>query len=140
MRTPEEIQVSVNAALAGGSSEFRPRALLDTRLDCIRVITRDCSVMETRVNELLTVLEANYPRGRKCVGFTIKGAEHLCHKYHLDTSAVKITAVLDAVLEACPGVVVEAFVDHVARPLIRDANIEDIEQIDESRSPQPAHA
>jgi hypothetical protein len=91
--------------------------------------------METRVNELLTVLEANYPRGRKCVGFTIKGANHLCYQYNLNTSAVKITAILDAVLQACPGVVVEAFVDHVARPLVRDANIEDIERLDESTVP-----
>jgi hypothetical protein len=135
MRTPQEIKTLVNTALAGESGEFRPRAVFDTRLDCIRVITRDCSVMETRVNELLTVLEANYPRGRKCVGFTIKGADHLCHQYKLDTSAVKITAVLDAVLAACPGVVVEAFVDHVARPLVRDANIEAIEHPDTSMVP-----
>ena len=137
MKTPQQIQTLVNDALAGEYGEFRPRALFDARLDCIRVVTRDCSVTETRINELLTVLEANYPRGRKCVGFTIKGANFLCHKYGLNTSGVKVTAVLDAVLEASPSVIVEAFVDHVARPLVRDANIEDIERIDEIQLSQP---
>jgi hypothetical protein len=128
MKTAQEVTNLVRAT--NELAAFRPCAFFDSRLDCIRVIAKDCSVTETRVNPLLTVLEANYPdvAGRKCVGFTIKGARHFCKEHALDLSTpIKISDLLDAVLKAMPDVIVEAFVDHVARPLVREVKIEQVE-------------
>lgn len=128
MKTADEIAALVRST--EGLAAFRPCAFFDDRLDCIRVIARDCSVTETRVNPLLTVLEANYPQsvGRKCVGFTVKGARHFCKEHSLDLSTpIKISDLLDAILSAMPDVMVETFVDHVARPLVREEKIERVE-------------
>jgi hypothetical protein len=132
--TTEEIASLVRQSFAGQSSEFRPCAYWDDSLDCIRILTRDCSITETRVNKLLTVLEATYPElaGRKCVGFTIKGAQHFCQQQGLSLATpITLSQLLDAIIAACPDTVVEAFVDHVARPLVRDAKIEKVESFTE---------
>ena len=135
MTNAETITKLVRDSFAGQSGEFRPCAYLDDDLDCIRILTRDCSITETRVNRLLTVLEATYPErlgGRKCVGFTIKGARHFCQEQGLSlTTPIAISQLLDAIIAACPDTVVEAFVDHVARPLVREANITKVEPMTE---------
>jgi|SRR5882762_190525 len=128
MRTPEQVEQLVRSAFAGQSGEFRPCAYFDDSLDSIRVVARDCSVTETRVNNLITVLESTYPRGRKCVGFTLKGATHFCREHGLSRGTpIKVSVLLDAILSACPDIIVETFVDHVARPLIREEGIEEVE-------------
>lgn len=132
MTKEETITSLVRESFGGQSSEFRACAYLDEALDCIRILTRDCSITETRVNRLLTVLEATHPEraGRKCVGFTIKGARHFCENQGLSLSTpIAISKLLDAIIAACPDTVVEAFVDHVARPLVRDAQITTVEPI-----------
>jgi len=55
---------------------FRPFAVFEERLDRIVVLTRDCSVTETRVNDVLVMLENNYPGDgeERYVGFVIEGA------------------------------------------------------------------
>jgi hypothetical protein len=132
MTTVEKITSLVRESFEGQSSDFRPCAYLDDDLDCIRILTHDCSITETRVNRLLTVLEATYPErtGRKCVGFTIKGARHFCQQQGLSlTTPIAISELLDAVIAACPETIVEAFVDHVARPLVREAKIKNVEPL-----------
>lgn len=135
MTTPDDrITARVRESFGDRSGEFRPCAYLDDALDCIRILTRDCSVTETRVNPLLTVLEATYPEltGRKCVGFTIKGARHFCQQQGLSMdTAITMSMLLDAVIAACPDTVVEAFIDHVARPLVREAKIQKVEPLAE---------
>jgi hypothetical protein len=37
-------------------AEFRPIAYFDRNMDCIRVLTHDCSVTEHRISEYFTVL------------------------------------------------------------------------------------
>lgn len=76
----EEATSSVREAF-GERYGFRPCALFDEKLDCIRVIARDCSVTEIRIDEALTVLESNV--NGKYVGFTIKGAKHFCKRHNL---------------------------------------------------------
>jgi hypothetical protein len=75
--TAEETQQAVFVReLLAASPDFRPFAVFDAPLDCIRVGWRDCSVTEIRINDLLTVLEANYPSvpgASEIVGFSIKG-------------------------------------------------------------------
>src|SRR5688572_14521534 len=84
---------------------FRPFVVFDEQLDCIRVVARDCSVTETRINELLTVLEDNYPEAdqTKYVGFTIKGAKHFCitHKIYV-VGPVSVSTILDKILKTFP--------------------------------------
>lgn len=142
MKTPEQIAAQVKEAFGGRPGKFRPCAFFDDRLDCIRIIARDCSVLETRVNRFITVLEDNYyPESgqRRYVGFTIKGARHFCQEHNLDLSApIQMSALLDAVLAGFPDVAVELFVNAIARPLVEEKKIK---QVDVSSAlPQPLPA
>src|SRR6266700_1641497 len=130
MKTPEQVETLVRQAVTQ-TNEFRPCAFFDDRLDCIRVIARDCSVCEERINDRLTVLIDNYherPGRMKYVGFTIKEARHFCLEHSLYLSApIKMTSLLDAVLASWPGTTVMMFVDTIARPLVKQENIEAVE-------------
>ena len=131
VKTPEEISALVRETFAGPTGEFRPCAFFDDRLDCIRVIARDCSVLETRINQNLTVLEDNYYQEsdrKPYVGFTIKGARHFCSENGFDlNSPISISELLDAILKAFPGLTVEFFVNGIARPLVKEGKIERVE-------------
>jgi hypothetical protein len=137
MQTSEEITVLVRATFAEAPGSFRPGAFFDERLDCIRVIAKDCSVVETRINEHLTVLEDNYAKDSDptpYVGFTLKGARHFCHENGLSLSApIQLSALLDAVLRSFPGVLVEVFINGVARPLVKNKGIEQVQVWDVPR-------
>src|SRR5271157_2541900 len=128
MKNVEEIRSQVRGAFAEKSrSGFRPCAYFDDRLDCIRVIARDCSILETRINPMLTVLEDNYyeESGKnRYVGFTLKGARHFCQEHGIDISApIDITKLLDTILAAFPDVAVELFVNAIAKPLVKEEKI-----------------
>lgn len=143
MNTPEQIGALVREAFKGASGEFRPCAFFDDRLDCIRVIARDCSVLETRINQSLTVLEDNYYQEsdrKQYVGFTIKGARYFCYEHGFDlNSPIDISKLLDAVLKAFPELTVELFVNGIARPLVKEEKIERVEVSGISGPiPQPA--
>lgn len=131
MNTPEGIQALVREALSSESLAFRPCAFFDDRLDCIRVVARDCSVYEERINDRVTVLVDNYydrPGRKKYVGFTIKGARHFCQEHGLHMGAsIKMTELLNAVLASSPEPVVMMFVDLIARPLVEDENIQAVD-------------
>jgi hypothetical protein len=137
----EELGTLVRNTLGGKPTKFRPCAYFDERLDCIRVLARDCSVFETRLNKVLTVLEDNYypATGAKYVGFTIKGARYFCEQHKLDISTpVEISKLLDALLTTFPEPVVQIFVDGVARPLVDKEKIKKVDIT--GRQLQPAHA
>jgi hypothetical protein len=130
MKTLEEIGDfvrSVSPAPAG----FRPCAFFDERLDCIRVIARDCSVLEERLNDQVTVLVDNYYAqrgGMEYVGFTIKGAKHFCKLHNLDTAkSIRLAALLDALLASAPDITVRWFVNFVAKPLVQSEKIDQVE-------------
>jgi hypothetical protein len=86
--------------------EFRPFALFDEPLDCIRVVLRDCSVTEIRISDLLTLLEANYPTAAgqsEIVGFTFKGVAHICATHNIPASTPwKLADIFDALLRVAP--------------------------------------
>lgn len=112
--------------------EFRPYAVFDSPLDCIRVGWRDCSVTEIRVNALLTVLEANHPiveEASEIAGFTIKGVAHLCETYKISQTAPwRLADFLDAVLndsEPRERVIVK----HVVEPMVQQRNLDEVEKI-----------
>ncbi len=124
-----KLQTQVREAFSGKTSSFRPCAFFDDRLDCIRVIARDCSVLEERVNDRLTVLIDNYAeqQEKKYVGFTLKGARHFCEKYGLGrTTSIKMSELLDAILRSSPEIAVEWFINFVARPLVEREGIDHV--------------
>lgn len=130
MDTPEAIRELVRAEFLGrDAKEFVPCAVFDEPLDCIRVVTRDCSVTEWRVNDLLTVLEDNYPASpsRKYVGFTIKGARYLCQENAIPLSSpIRLSDILDAVLRVSPEMVVQFAVNAIARPMVEEVDRVDL--------------
>src|SRR5258708_4417755 len=109
----EELNLLVSGTTKGAA--FRPCAFFDEMLDCIRVVTRDCSVLEERISPRVTVLLDNYypEEGRsQYVGFTIKGARHFCKDNNIPIGApIRITTLLDALTAASPELVVQWFVD-----------------------------
>ena len=131
METHVDIKQLVKDSFIDEQRAFRPCAFFDERLDCIRVIARDCSVLEERINDRVTVLIDNYypePGRRQYVGFTLKGAKHFCREQGWYSSrSIKMTAFLDALLATFPELVVEWFIEKVARPLTQEENIEQVE-------------
>jgi len=115
-----------------GSEGFKPVAYFDGPLDCVRVIVRDCSFTEVRINNLLTILEANYPQGNQpveYVGFNIKGVRYLCQRHALGADGpLKLTAILNRILAESPEPLVK-FAVSVAFRLITDSNIDDLPRI-----------
>jgi hypothetical protein len=131
----EEITMLVKDVLAGELGGFRPCAFFDDRLDCIRVITKDCSVLEERINDRVTILLDLYSfQGNKeCVGFTLKGAYHLCQQHGWDPSRpIKMSEFLDAILASVPEKAVKVFIEYVAKPLVKNKNIDEVEVSDGS--------
>jgi hypothetical protein len=130
MERQDEITNLMKDAFAGHAGTFRPCAFFDDRLDCIRVIAKDCSVLEQRINDRVTILLDLYsPSDRKeCVGFTLKGAYHLCQQHGWDSSrAIKMSELLDAILSSVPEMAVKIFIDLVARPLVAEKKIDQVE-------------
>jgi hypothetical protein len=131
MTQPAGLEKLVKQTLKEHGAGFRPCAYFDDRLDCIRVVARDCSVYEERINGRVTVLMDNYfpgPGRRQYVGFTIKGARHFCKEHGWDlATSIKTTELIDALVNSCPEVVVLWFIDIVARPMIEQERIELVE-------------
>ena len=120
----EELGRRVREAFPKGSPAFRPHAVFDERLDCIRIVARDCSIVETRVNQYVTILEDNYyptSDGSKYVGLTIKGARHFCEQtgLHLGTP-IKVSQLLDAMIRLFRDPLLEHFIESVARHWLHD--------------------
>lgn len=126
-----EITAFVKEALGQQPGVFRPCAFFDDRLDCIRVIAKDCSILEERISDRVTILLDLYaPRERKeCVGFTLKGANHLCQQHGWDPARpVRMSMFLDAILASVPEKAVKVFIEFVAKPLVADKKIEEVER------------
>lgn len=128
----EQAQAETVRAVLSASTDFRPFAVFDEPLDCIRVITRDCSVTEIRVDDFLTVLEANYPvsGAAEYIGFTIKGVAHLCQTHGIPSNGPwKLADFLDAIMKASNEPVARPVVQKVARPIIEENKLDDVERI-----------
>lgn len=89
-------------------SSFKPVAYYDDRLDCIRVIIRDCSISEFRVNEYLTLMQDNHPDKDtnpmdRYVGFTVKGIrDFFLRKLNHQAQSVEIPELLAQILSLLP--------------------------------------
>jgi hypothetical protein len=139
MSCQNDITTLVRSAFSEESGEFRPCAFFDEPLDCIRVIAKDCSVLEERISDRLTILQNSYdpkPGRKECVGFTLKGARHLCHQHGLDMGMpIAMSALLDAILASFPEKVVQVFIEFVAKPLVEEQKIGRIEMSDQDQMP-----
>ena len=85
---------------------FQPIAYYDEHLDLIRVVLRDCSVLETRVSPMFTVLYDNAPQEgqSRCMGFVIKGARHLLNEWGMSgQGAYTVVSLLNKVLDSLPS-------------------------------------
>ncbi len=91
----------------GAGKKFKPLAYYDEQLDCIRVLTKDCSVFETRIDEYFTILDSNHPKnGDKLVGFTIKGVAHLFRQIDVEIGQItNVTDLLDKIAKSMPSAV-----------------------------------
>jgi hypothetical protein len=142
MKTVDQIAAQVKGAFGGKVGKFHPCAFFDDRLDCIRVIARDCSVLETRINKFITVLEDNYyaeSKQKQYVGFTVKGARYFCQQHGIDLSTpIEMSALLDAIVRAFPEVAVQLFVNAIARPLVKAERIKRVEVSGTLPEAQPA--
>ena len=112
------------------SADFKPFAVFDEPLDCIRVVFRDCSSKDVRISDRLTVLEANYPKvpGRsEIVGVTIKGVAHLCETCGIPSDAPwQLAVFLDALVKSAPRD--RVVVKHLVEPLVDENQITDVEK------------
>lgn len=103
---------------------FQPLADYDQKLDCIRVIVRDCSPCEYRINEWLTVAHDSDPASAPGpVGFTLKGVRELLEH---NENIIKITDALDALIKKAPDETVLYFVSELKR-MSRDANLRQVQ-------------
>jgi len=107
---------------------FRPVAYYDKHMDCIRVVLRDCSVLEHRVSDFITVMEDNFPQRDQSrhVGLVLKGISCLFKEWGLPLEGVyKFTDILDAFVKSHP----EAFASALSgyAPLIESLRNTEIE-------------
>jgi hypothetical protein len=96
------------------STQFQPCAVFDVHLDCIRVLTRNASVREVRVDGDLTVFRENFPSGfgSSIVGFSLKGVNHLMHELGFDSGkAYKLSELLDAIVKLRPTTTMSVILD-----------------------------
>lgn len=80
---------------------FKPCAVYDMALDCIRVIARDCSVTEIKAGPLLVLNEANYPNAGEMIlaGFSVECARGYCTlKGLIKDGQVELHGVLNSLL------------------------------------------
>ena len=94
--------------------DFKPSASFDAHLDCIRVLTRDTSVCEMRLDESFSVFRDNMPLpgGARYVGFSVKGVNHMLNEFGLDASAsYKLADVLDAIVQHRPASMMRVMLD-----------------------------
>jgi hypothetical protein len=68
------------------------------------------------------------PGRKRYVGFTIKGARHFCQRQGWPLSrSIQMADVLDALMASSPGIVVQWFMEQVAKPIVEDENTERID-------------
>jgi hypothetical protein len=128
----EQTVASNVKAILAASRDFRPFAVFDDQLDCIRVFTRDCSFKEIRVDNFLTVLEAHYPTSGtvEYVGFSIKGVAHLCERQGISSDGPwRLADFIDAVLAASNEPLARPIVHKLVRPLMEENALEDVERV-----------
>lgn len=113
-------------------AEFKPLIYYDEGLDCVRVVVRDCSVVERRVNTFLTIYEDNYPvpNEEPYVGFSLKGVKHFLVEHELPIkTTVPVVELLDQMIKAFPEDVVELIINSIAKPILSKTESPSVELV-----------
>lgn|GEM_PF-2288190 len=87
-------------------SAFSPVAYYDKHMDCIRVLIKDRSVTEHRIDGMFTVFECNHrsPFDPEFVGFSIKGVRLLFAEMGLPLDGVyRLTDLIQQIVSYKPG-------------------------------------
>jgi hypothetical protein len=103
--------------------DFKPHAIFDVHLDCIRVLTRDTSVCEVRVDEFITMFRDNspLPSGSQYVGFSLKGINHLMNEVGLsEDHSYTLAEIVDAIVKHRPASTMAIVLDLYAGSLNDD--------------------
>lgn len=88
-----------------GLRGFKPVAYYDFHMDCIRIELRDSSFSEERMNEVITLLEDNYPLPNRqaTAGIMVKGVKHFFTEVGLPLEGiVRVTNILDELVKKYP--------------------------------------
>ena len=108
-------------------SDFHPLAYYDKHLDCIRVLIKDCSTTEIRLDRIFTIYGANHTGSLEYVGFSIKGVRYFVEKLGLHPeSTIVIAEIINQIVKENP----EACVDIIQRmfgKILNEITIDDIE-------------
>ena len=86
------------------TATFCPFAYYDKHLDCIRVRIKDCSMIETRMNHIFTIVtDLHSPEQKDPVGFNIKGIRYLFEELSLPKAGViRLTSIIDKIVKIYP--------------------------------------
>jgi hypothetical protein len=128
--TPEaqELTALVRGARSN-SGAFHPFAVYDEKLDCIRVMWRDCSDKEIRVSDLVTIVVDRFSDTAECVGVTIKGVAHICETCDIPPDAPwKLADFIDAVLKLDTPIGRRTLKREV-KPELEERQIDDVEKL-----------
>lgn len=109
--------------------KFEPLAFYDPQLDCLEVITVDCSVTEVSISSSgLVLLERNRPEDGDLlyVGFRIEGVRYFCKENGLPYfGKIKIAEIIER-MSKTDKASMPAIVD-IALPMLEDYGIQEVE-------------
>jgi hypothetical protein len=109
-------------------AEFHPLAYYDKHLDCIRVLVKDCSSVEIRLDKTFTIYEANHAESLEYVGFNIKGIRYFVEKLGLPTHGPLVIAqIIDGIVKDNPDACVELIQKRFSHLLKEQIDVDDLE-------------
>ncbi len=127
------LRMLVRKVFKNETRPFRPFATFgDENLNQILFVqVRDCSVLEERINVVLTALKDNHPTKdrRENVGFLIENARGLCLRHGLSSrGSVRLASILNALESEFPNDWdVAAYVENIARPMLKEFSLDSVD-------------
>ena len=125
-----EVEV-LETELATIRKSFKPFIQYDEELDCIRVVTADCSVTEVQLqNSPLVLLERNHIEDGQArfIGFHIEGGRKLCKENDLKSKGlVSVSDILLFISLKNSQPRVKAAIREIANPILQDNHIDQFE-------------
>ncbi len=116
---------TIDAFMADNLTQFQPYAYYDKHMDCIRVKILNCSVTETRMSKMFTLLKSNGDSALagSHVGFTIKGVAHLFASLGLSLNGVhNVANILNEIVKKMPHSVVKKVAEEFV-PVVKRKNL-----------------
>jgi len=104
MKTTTPTSADSLEGILAQAAPFSPLAYLHSKMDCIRILFRNCSVVEYRMDEMFTFLHAAHQTNRDgspvVVGMVLKGMGYLCKQWNYPPdTVVQIAELLDRIIK-----------------------------------------